>query len=282
MGQIAILWTSLLSWLLFVALFGHGVCVEVTVPSDPVMQQRGSSVELPCHYKTSVDQNFMLEWRFAPGSTLPDNGKQILYFTNNVLYKLGSQEKRLSLLQDTPKRGDASIRLDNVRASDAGTYICEVNNPPDFYGTGFGLIHFTVLMPPSAPVCKGPTSAPVGSDATLTCNSSEGVPAPIYSWTRLDSKNPLPLSNMVLNEQTGKLILRNLSLSFSGTYQCVASNEFGNESCKLSIDVTESSSSRRRRRLHPYTAGMKSGRTPQPRESLRPLCMKETASQTVS
>ncbi|XP_062995575.1 V-set and immunoglobulin domain-containing protein 2 [Elgaria multicarinata webbii] len=223
--------------LLFIAFLGSGAGVEVTVPQDPVMQQRGLSVELPCHYKTSVDKNFMVEWKFAPGSTSPDSGKQILYFTNNVLYKPGSQAKRLSLLHDPPTSGDASMRLSEVRASDAGTYSCEVNNPPDFDGSGFGLIQFTVLMPPSTPVCTGTTSASVGSDTRLACSSSEGVPAPIYTWTQMDSKTPLPLSNMVQNAKTGTLFLMNVSLAFSGTYQCVASNEFGRQSCEISLHV---------------------------------------------
>uniref|UniRef100_A0A8D0BQA5 V-set and immunoglobulin domain containing 2 n=1 Tax=Salvator merianae TaxID=96440 RepID=A0A8D0BQA5_SALMN len=228
----------LFDWLIFISVFDQRVCVEVTVPSAPVMQQRGLKVELPCHYKTSVDKNFMLEWRFAPGSTSPDNGKQILYFVNNVLYKPGSQADRLRLLQDPPTLGVASIQLDNVRASDAGTYICEVNNPPDFYGTSSGLVQFTVLIPPSTPVCKGPASASVGSEVTLTCQAEEGVPAPIYSWTRLDSKASLPLSNMVQNEKSGSLFLTNISSAFSGTYQCLASNEFGQSSCQISLHVT--------------------------------------------
>ncbi|XP_060107705.1 V-set and immunoglobulin domain-containing protein 2 [Heteronotia binoei] len=228
-------------WLLlaFISLWDREACVEVTVPSDPVMQQKSLSAELPCHYKTSVDKNFVLEWKFAPGSASSDNAKQqILYFTNNKLYKPGSQAERLSLLHNPPTLGDASLRLDNVHASDAGTYFCEVNDPPDFYGTGSGLIHFVVLLPPSSPVCGGTAYASVGSDASLTCSSSEGVPAPIYTWTRVDPKTPLPLSNMVKNEQTGSLLLTNISQEFSGTYQCVASNEYGQESCQISLHVT--------------------------------------------
>uniref|UniRef100_A0A7M4FQE0 V-set and immunoglobulin domain containing 2 n=1 Tax=Crocodylus porosus TaxID=8502 RepID=A0A7M4FQE0_CROPO len=212
-----------------------GPCVEVTIPTDQVMQKEGSSVELCCHYKTSVSKNFILEWSF-PKQTV--SFLQILYFTNNMLYKPGSQASRLSLLQSPPTTGDATIRLDNVRTSDAGTYICEVNNPPDFYGSGSGLIHFTVLMPPSTPVCKGTEYASVGSDATLTCNSAEGTPTPVYAWSHIGSKTPLPLVNMVQDEKTGTLMLTNLSQAFSGTYQCVASNEFGHASCQVTINVT--------------------------------------------
>uniref|UniRef100_A0A452I5M2 Ig-like domain-containing protein n=1 Tax=Gopherus agassizii TaxID=38772 RepID=A0A452I5M2_9SAUR len=163
---------------------------------------------------------------------------QILYFTNDKLYKPGSQAERLSLLHDPPTMGDATLQLANVRASDNGTYICVVNNPPDFYGSGSGLIHFTVLMPPSTPVCKGTEYARIGGDATLTCSSVEGVPAPIYAWSRVDSKTSLPLANMVQDDQTGKLQLTNLSLAFSGTYQCVASNQFGHASCQVTVNVS--------------------------------------------
>ncbi|XP_070808724.1 V-set and immunoglobulin domain-containing protein 2 [Pituophis catenifer annectens] len=232
-------WKCRLScFLLFVWSFTCGVCVEVTVPHDPVMQQKGSSVEIPCHYKTSVSKNFVLEWRFAGGSKAPDAGTQILYFANNMLYKPSGQADRLSLLHESPTLGDASIRLNNIRASDAGTYICEVNNPPDFDGTGTGLVKLVVLMPPSTPVCKGSTSSPIGSDVTFSCNSSEGVPTPIYSWTLLDSKQPLPTSHMVQNQQKGTLVLTNLTLQLSGTYRCTATNEFGHHSCQISLHVT--------------------------------------------
>uniref|UniRef100_A0A8C3HBQ9 V-set and immunoglobulin domain containing 2 n=1 Tax=Chrysemys picta bellii TaxID=8478 RepID=A0A8C3HBQ9_CHRPI len=163
---------------------------------------------------------------------------QILYFTNDKLYKPGSQAERLSLLHDPPTMGDATLQLTNIRASDNGTYICEVNNPPDFYGSGSGLIHFTVLMPPSTPVCKGTEYARIGGDAMLTCSSVEGVPAPIYVWSRVDSKTSLPLANMVQDDQTGKLQLTNLSLAFSGTYQCMASNQFGHASCQVTVNVS--------------------------------------------
>ncbi|XP_044293333.1 V-set and immunoglobulin domain-containing protein 2 [Varanus komodoensis] len=219
-------------------LTGLGACVDVTVPHGQVMQKKGLNVTLPCNYQTSVDKAFMLEWKFSPGSTSPDGGKQILYFTSNTLYKPGAQAKRLHLLQDPPTLGIATIQLTDLRSSDAGIYTCEVNNPPDFYGTSFGQIELIVLMAPSSPVCRGTTSVSVGSNTTLTCNSTEGVPAPIYSWKRLDSKSPLPVSNTVQNEKTGTLELLNVSLALAGIYQCTSSNEFGQKTCQITLQVT--------------------------------------------
>uniref|UniRef100_A0A8D2IMI4 V-set and immunoglobulin domain containing 2 n=1 Tax=Varanus komodoensis TaxID=61221 RepID=A0A8D2IMI4_VARKO len=170
--------------------------------------------------------------------TWPSFAPQILYFTSNTLYKPGAQAKRLHLLQDPPTLGIATIQLTDLRSSDAGIYTCEVNNPPDFYGTSFGQIELIVLMAPSSPVCRGTTSVSVGSNTTLTCNSTEGVPAPIYSWKRLDSKSPLPVSNTVQNEKTGTLELLNVSLALAGIYQCTSSNEFGQKTCQITLQVT--------------------------------------------
>lgn len=70
---------------------------------------------------------------------------QILYFTNGQLYPTGSKSERASLLQNPPTGGVATLKLTDVRPSDTGTYLCHVNNPPDFYTNGLGLINLTVL-----------------------------------------------------------------------------------------------------------------------------------------
>lgn len=70
---------------------------------------------------------------------------QILYFTSGHLYPTGSKAKRASLLQNPPTAGVATLKLTDVRPSDTGTYLCHVNNPPDFSTNGLGLINLTVL-----------------------------------------------------------------------------------------------------------------------------------------
>lgn len=40
------------------------------------------------------------------------------------------------------------------------------------------------------------------------------------------------------DEVSGQLILTNLSLTNSGTYRCVATNQMGSASCELTLSVT--------------------------------------------
>lgn len=59
----------------------------------------------------------------------------------------------------------------------------------------------------------------------------------MYSWVRLGSfPTPSP-GSMVQDEVSGQLILTNLSLTSSGTYRCVATNQMGTASCELTLSV---------------------------------------------
>ncbi|XP_075460410.1 V-set and immunoglobulin domain-containing protein 2 isoform X2 [Ascaphus truei] len=212
--------------------------VDVTIPEKVVVAKAGSSVVLPCQYSTSVGANFVLEWSFAPNTADTSDGRQIYYYSNGKSYKPGSQSERLNINHNPPTTGIASIQLNDIRSSDTGSYVCEVNNPPDFYGSGSGIVKLSVLVPPSTPNCQFNGKANIGHDITLTCSSSNGTPPPIYTWSFVGSKTPL-LPNMMENQRTGSLLLTNLSQAFSGTYQCMASNELGQASCELTLTVTK-------------------------------------------
>ncbi|KAM8927625.1 V-set and immunoglobulin domain-containing protein 2 [Pelodytes ibericus] len=216
--------------------------VEVTIREGTVVAKAGSSVILPCSYSTTAGSNFVLEWKFASGNTLPSNGRQIYYYFNGVSYKPGSQSDRLSISQSPPTQGTASILLSDIRASDNGSYVCQVNNPPDFSGTGSGIVKLTVLVPPTSPNCQMVGNPIAGYDLTLKCSSSGGNPAPIYAWTFVGSKTPL-LTGMMENQRTGSLLLTNLSQALSGSYMCTASNELGKATCDLTLSVTGAASS---------------------------------------
>uniref|UniRef100_A0A5F9C0V9 V-set and immunoglobulin domain-containing protein 2 n=1 Tax=Oryctolagus cuniculus TaxID=9986 RepID=A0A5F9C0V9_RABIT len=221
-----------------------GLAVEVKVPAEPLSAPVGHTAELTCSYSTSVGDNFALEWSFVqPGKPISES-HPILYFTSGHLYPTGSKAERASLLQNPPTGGVATLKLTKVRASDTGTYLCQVNNPPDFYTNGLGLINLTVLVPPSRPLCSQSGRTSVGGSVALRCTSSEGAPKPVYNWVHLGSSPTPPPGSAVQDEVSGQLILTNLSMSSSGTYRCVATNQMGSASCELTLTVTDSSSGR--------------------------------------
>ncbi|XP_002708785.2 V-set and immunoglobulin domain-containing protein 2 [Oryctolagus cuniculus] len=228
----------------FACLSAPGLAVEVKVPAEPLSAPVGHTAELTCSYSTSVGDNFALEWSFVqPGKPISES-HPILYFTSGHLYPTGSKAERASLLQNPPTGGVATLKLTKVRASDTGTYLCQVNNPPDFYTNGLGLINLTVLVPPSRPLCSQSGRTSVGGSAALKCTSSEGAPKPVYNWVHLGSSPTPPPGSAVQDEVSGQLILTNLSMSSSGTYRCVATNQMGSASCELTLTVTDSSSGR--------------------------------------
>lgn len=106
---------------------------------------------------------------------MPWASSQILYFTNGHLYPSGSKADRASLLHDPPTGGLATLKLTDLRPSDTGTYLCNVNNPPDFYTNGLGLINLTVL----GKACWGYTS----HSPTLTLPPIPSPPPLVLIWS---------------------------------------------------------------------------------------------------
>ncbi|XP_055970796.1 V-set and immunoglobulin domain-containing protein 2 [Sorex fumeus] len=220
------------------------LAVEVTVPAEPLSTPVGTTAELSCTYRTSVGDNFALEWSFVPPGQPLSESLPILYFTNGHLYPTGSKAKRARLVQSPPTAGVASLQLSRVQPSDTGTFLCHVNNPPDFDTNGLGMINFTVLVPPSRPSCSRSGDTAVGGAVALRCSSAEGAPKPVYKWVYVGSAPTAPPGGMVQDEVSGQLILSNLSLASSGTYRCMATNQMGSASCDLTLSVTDPSGGR--------------------------------------
>ncbi|KAJ8361895.1 hypothetical protein AAFF_G00414140 [Aldrovandia affinis] len=212
------------------------VCCRAVQVKNPIFARVGESADLLCTYSTSATQGFILEWRYAAPGTPAIQAKMLLYFDGR-LYWFGSSESHMSLTQDPPVKGTATLHILNLLPSDTGLYICLITNPNDWSGSGQGLINLTVLIPPSVPVCGLNGQVYAGNDVTLTCQSSHGVPAPIYSWSREKNAAPLLPGNMVEDQHNGSLILRNLSAAFYGIYTCRASNNLSYTHCTVNVNV---------------------------------------------
>ncbi|XP_058268901.1 V-set and immunoglobulin domain-containing protein 2-like isoform X1 [Hemibagrus wyckioides] len=232
--------TLFVCWIL-IHFFDESRCWHAVVVKSSVFAHAGSSAELSCSYSTQVSQGFTLEWRYAAPGTPAVEAKRILYF-NGRLYWVDSWEDRMSLVQNPPVSGVASVTIHSVQPSESGLYICDITNPNDWSGSGQGLINLTVLVAPSVPVCELTGHTYVGDDVTLTCHSSQGVPTPIYSWSREQDTAPLPPHSVVADQRTGSLLLSNLSTVFTGTYTCKASNDLGEAACSIAVKVAHGSS----------------------------------------
>ncbi|KAM9469536.1 V-set and immunoglobulin domain-containing protein 2-like isoform 1-T1 [Clarias gariepinus] len=213
---------------------------DSVVVKSSVFAQSGSAAELSCSYSTHASQGFTLEWRYAAPGTPAVQAKRVLYYNGN-LYWVNSWESRIALVQNPPVSGVASVKILSVQPSDSGLYICDVTNPHDWSGSGQGLINLTVLVAPSVPVCELNGRTYVGNDVTLTCHSSQGVPMPIYSWTRDTNTAPLPPNSFIADQRTGSLLLSNLTADFTGTYTCKASNDQGQAACSIALKVAHGS-----------------------------------------
>ncbi|XP_072125865.1 V-set and immunoglobulin domain-containing protein 1-like [Mobula birostris] len=212
--------------------------VQVTVKDGHVNGTEGGSATLLCTYKTvdgdSSDLN--IQWTFMLNQL--SSRKQIYYFGENLTF-ISPEFKGRLLAARNPR--NASITIEKLRPSDTGTYICEVENPPDFQGNNIGSVILTVLVPPSEPKC-GIAPHPVKARvAILTCHSDEGVPDPIYHWVKIVDHVHQNITGH-LDIKTGTLIISNISDSEHGTYQCIASNKLGNKTCNVDLSQFNSDS----------------------------------------
>ncbi|XP_022081702.1 uncharacterized protein LOC110974402 [Acanthaster planci] len=139
--------------------------------------------------------------------------------------------------QGDPSQGEFNLRITNVRAEDAGTYICLVSDPnnPTSAAMEAGA-QLTVIDSPQPPVdgypqCTGaPDGNPVGHYnqgvvLTLTCVTRGGVPPPQLSWERVRDENvtqTLPIRTVGNNDViTATAMVTLSSVDHRSYYRCV-------------------------------------------------------------
>ncbi|KAM6099204.1 immunoglobulin superfamily member 11 isoform 1-T1 [Theristicus caerulescens] len=169
------------------------VCpLEVSVSSGSIQVARGQTAVLPCTFTTNAAlTNLNVIWMVIPLSNANQPQQVILYQGGQIFGGAPQFYGRVGFAVTMPTTS-ASIFINNTQLSDTGTYQCLVNNLPDRGVRNIGVIGLTVLVPPSAPLCRIQGSLDVGSDITLTCSSEEGIPRPTYLWEKLDNVPKLP------------------------------------------------------------------------------------------
>uniref|UniRef100_A0A0B7ATX1 Basement membrane-specific heparan sulfate proteoglycan core protein n=1 Tax=Arion vulgaris TaxID=1028688 RepID=A0A0B7ATX1_9EUPU len=115
--------------------------------------------------------------------------------------------------------GAGILIIPEVRGEDAGTYQCTATN---IAGTVQSRVELVVQGRPQFSVQQDYTTAALGTPAQLRCDTS-GSPDPRISWIK--ESGDLPYDHSVLED--GGLYIPKVRPEDGGTYNCLASNQFG-------------------------------------------------------
>ncbi|XP_074466471.1 immunoglobulin superfamily member 11 isoform X1 [Sebastes fasciatus] len=219
----------------------HTVALRVTMRESSLNVIQGDVVVLPCSFFTSSPLSRLnVIWTLAPFSS-PETPIQVIVYDHGQVIEDPSLIGRVGF---TGIPWSADIVLNDTRVSDAGTYRCMVNNPPETADPGIGELELSVLAAPSLPMCQWDGDIDMGGSVTLSCSVVEGVPTPEIRWDKLNPEEVALPINME-GDLSGAVQIVNVSSQTSGMYRCSATNLLGTENCyvNLSIYTTPDSSS---------------------------------------
>ncbi|KAG8553672.1 hypothetical protein GDO81_003507 [Engystomops pustulosus] len=251
---------SLRIFVLLWSLIGVIHCVQVTIPNPVVNVTVGQTATLPCTYRLaeSNTKNLVVQWDFIQAhsqettshspcySLKKSSGNQcvnlaygreargrcsmryqVYAFQNGQSFSMGNFASRVTASNTT---GNATITIKNMQPQDTGIYKCAVSNFPDPLGQG--QVQLIVQVAPSTPHCNIQGNIVAGHAVTLVCLSEQGMPRPQYTWTKIVHGVAKPITGA---QQSGVLVIGNMTKFEDGYYHCTASNNLGNATCELDL-----------------------------------------------
>ncbi|XP_060028115.1 roundabout homolog 2 isoform X8 [Erinaceus europaeus] len=192
----------------------------VVRPRDQIVAQ-GGTVTFPCETKGNPQ----------PAVFWQKEGSQNLLFPNQP-------QQPNSRCSVSPK-GDLTIT--NIQHSDAGYYICQALTVAGSILAKAQLEVTDVLTDRPPPIIlQGPANQTLAVDGTalLKCKAT-GDPLPVISWLK-EGFAFLGRDPRAIIQEQGTLQIKNLRISDTGTYTCVATSPSGETSWSAVLDVTES------------------------------------------
>ncbi|XP_058490990.1 roundabout homolog 2 isoform X5 [Solea solea] len=189
-------------------------------PRDQIVAQ-GRTATFPCETKGNPQ----------PAVFWQKEGSQNLLFPN--------QPQQPNSRFSVSPSGDLTIS--SVQRSDAGYYICQALTVAGSILAKAQLEVTDVLTDRPPPIIRqGPSNQTLGVDsmALLKCQAS-GDPIPSVSWLK-DGVSLLGKDARMSLQELGSLQIRNIKLSDSGIYTCVATSSSGETSWSAFLEVKES------------------------------------------
>ncbi|XP_075892574.1 roundabout homolog 2 isoform X6 [Nelusetta ayraudi] len=192
----------------------------VVRPRDQIVAQ-GRTATFPCQTKGNPQ----------PAVFWQREGSQNLLFPN--------QPQQPSSRFSVSTGGDLTIA--SVQRADAGYYICQALTVAGSILAKAQLEVTDVLTDRPPPIIRqGPSNQTLGADsvALLKCQAS-GDPIPSVSWLK-DGVSLLGKDPRMSLQELGSLQIKNIKLSDSGIYTCVATSSSGETSWSAFLEVKES------------------------------------------
>ncbi|XP_051047711.1 roundabout homolog 2 isoform X9 [Phodopus roborovskii] len=192
----------------------------VVRPRDQIVAQ-GRTVTFPCETKGNPQ----------PAVFWQKEGSQNLLFPN--------QPQQPTSRYSVSPTGDLTIT--NIQRSDAGYYICQALTVAGSILAKAQLEVTDVLTDRPPPIIlQGPINQTLAVDGTalLKCKAT-GDPLPVISWLK-EGFTFLGRDPRATIQEQGTLQIKNLRISDTGTYTCVATSSSGETSWSAVLDVTES------------------------------------------
>ncbi|KAM9718296.1 butyrophilin-like protein 2 isoform 1-T1 [Menidia menidia] len=210
--------------------------LEVSSPVLRITAEAGQdSVTLPCGAGKETEIR-AVDWN-------RDNQLQdtVLHYINGRFEsdrQHPSFKNRVDLQDRQMKDGDVSLILKNVKINDTGTYLCNVLTQHNFEPELISTINLEVSPPPGQRI-----TAEAGQDSvTLPCGAGKETEIRAVEWFRLDLdpdtvlfyrdghfesdyqhpsfRNRVDLQDRQMKDGDVSLILKNVKINDTGTYQC--------------------------------------------------------------
>ncbi|KAM4589567.1 roundabout homolog 2 isoform 3-T3 [Fundulus diaphanus] len=189
-------------------------------PRDQIVSQ-GRTAIFPCEAKGNPQ----------PAVFWQKEGSQILLFPNQP-------QQPNSRFSVSPS---GELTISSVQRTDAGYYICQALTVAGSILAKAQLEVTDVLTDRPPPIIRqGPSNQTLGVDsvALLKCQAS-GDPIPSISWLK-DGVSLLGKDSRMSLQELGSLQIKNVKLSDSGIYTCVATSSSGETSWSAFLEVKES------------------------------------------
>ncbi|KAJ0032742.1 hypothetical protein NQD34_002823 [Periophthalmus magnuspinnatus] len=127
---------------------------------------------------------------------------------------------------------DGSLRIHSAQVSDTGRYLCMATNPA---GSQRKRVDLQVYVPPSISEGRTNVTVTVNVQTTLSCEAT-GIPKPTVSWRKNGRLiNTDQNQNMLLS--SGSLVVIAPTVEDTAVYECVVSNEAGEDSRYVNLTV---------------------------------------------